>query len=131
MNETYITLFREIANAMERTSEQAMEYNKNNNDTKGYETAQLMRDDYAKLHDRLAESNFNSDSITRAEYAKLLVGAYLVAQNLEQRIETENKALRGYKIDIIPKLDRIMNETENDEQVLKLASELFQVKDEN
>lgn len=127
MDQTYITLFREIARAMEVTSEQAMEYNRGIKDEKGEQTAQIMRDDFSHLYDRFSSNDFNADSITRAEYAKLLVGAYVVSQNIEQRIESEKKALRGYKIDIMPKLDRIMNETKNDEQARQLANKIFQV----
>ena len=58
MNNNYITLFREIAHNCEILSEQVMELDRKNNDEKGLNTATIMRNDYAKLYDRLKAEDF-------------------------------------------------------------------------
>ena len=81
-----------------------------------------MRDDYMALHDKISAG----EDLVKADFARLLVGAIIVTNQLDARIKNEQKALDGYKIDIIPKLDRI-NNTEADE-VPSLAAELFNIK---
>lgn len=102
-----------------------MDYDKAQNDEKGLETAEMMRDDFAALHDKLG----TNEPLTKAEYAKLLVAAMIVANNIEDRIKSERKAIEGYKIDIIPKLSRINDETTTDEEARKLADEIFKIQE--
>ena len=124
MDKKYLQLFIELAHAVETLSEQVMEYNRQKNDEKGEQTAQSMRDDYAKLYDKLRGDNV---VLTKSEYAKLLVAAYIVVNNIEDRIKGERKAIEGYKIDIIPKLSRINDETTNDADASALAEEIFKI----
>lgn len=124
MDKKYLQLFTELAHAVETLSEQVMEYDRQKNDEKGEQTAQSMRDDYAKLYDKLRGDNV---VLTRSEYAKLLVAAYIVVNNIEDRIKGERKAIEGYKIDIIPKLSRINDETTNDADASALAEEIFKI----
>ena len=79
-----------------------------------------MRDDYLNLHDKLV----NGEELNKADFARLLVGAIIITNQLDARIKNEQKALDGYKLDVIPKLDRI-NNTEEEEEVASLAEELF------
>lgn len=127
MNDRYIHLFKELTRSMAVLAETVMEYNHKNDDTKGEETAQIMRDDYQNLNDKISEPGFDPQTLTRADFAKLLVGAVVVMQNIEERIKTEELAVQGYKIDTIPKLERVVNETDNDESALNLANQLFQI----
>lgn len=131
MNEKYIHLFKELTRSMAVLAETVMEYNHKHDDTKGEETAQIMREDYQNLNDKLSTPGFDSQTLTRAEFAKLLVGAIVLMQNLEERIKVEQLAVQGYKIDTIPKLERVVNETNNDESALNLANQLFQISDED
>lgn len=124
MDKKYLQLFTELAHAVETLSEQVMEYDRQKNDEKGERTAQSMRDDYAKLYDKLRGDNV---VLTKSEYAKLLVAAYIVVNNIEDRIKGERKAIEGYKIDIIPKLSRINDETTNDADASALAEEIFKI----
>lgn len=126
MDKKYLQLFTELTRAVEVLSEQVMDYDKAQNDEKGLETAEIMRDDFAALHDKLG----TNEPLTKAEYAKLLVAAMIVANNIEDRIKSERKAIEGYKIDIIPKLSRINDETTNDEEAIKLAEEIFKISEE-
>ena len=128
MDSVYKQLFTEIAHAVEVTAEQVLELDIKKNDTNGQNAARVMREDYSKLYDRLRSDSFKEEQLERADYAKLLVGAFIVAKNLEQRIEQEKKALEGWKLDTIPKLDRIVNETKTTEEAQNLAKEIFKVK---
>lgn len=130
MDKTYLTLFTELAHASEVIAEQVMELNKSHQDDKGIETAQIMRDDFAQLYDMMRKEDFDSDTLGKREYAKLLVGAIIVANQLDNKIKAEQKALDGYKIDTIPKLERIVNETNSQEEIQALSNELFAVKSE-
>lgn len=125
MDKKYLQLFTELTRAVEVLSEQVMDYDKAQNDEKGLETAEMMRDDFAALHDKLG----TNEPLTKAEYAKLLVAAMIVANNIEDRIKSERKAIEGYKIDIIPKLSRINDETTTDEEARKLADEIFKIQE--
>ena len=137
MDTKYLQLFREISHAVELMAEKVMELNHAKNDAKGEQTAKTMRDDYIKLYDKLRADDFNPNFITRAEYARLLVGTLIVVNNLQERIKNEQNAVNGYKTDIIPKLQRIIDETKEDNEAVELANTLFtileetQVKEEN
>ena len=82
-----------------------------------------MRDDYIALKEKLN----NEEELNKSDFARLLVGAIIITNQLDARIKNEQKALDGYKLDIIPKLDRI-NST-NPDEVPSLAAELFRVKE--
>lgn len=123
MDKKYLQLFTELTRAVEVLSEQVMDYDRAQQNEKGLETATMMRDDFAALHDKLG----TNAPITKADYAKLLVAAMIVTNNIEDRIKNERKAVEGYKIDVIPKLSRINDETTNDEEAQKLAEEIFKI----
>lgn len=126
MNEKYFTLFKELAKAAEVIAEQVMEYDHQKKDENGEKTATIMRNDFANLNDKLANKDYQ---ITLADYAKLFVAAYVVANNLETKIKNEQTALDGYNTDLVPKLTRITSEAKTDEEAQKLAEELFQIKE--
>ena len=121
-------LFRELTRATAVAAEQVMDYDKAKNDDKGFETAKTMRDDFEALHEKLATESFDGN-LTKAEYAKLLVGCYVIVGNLQDRIQALQKAIAGYQTDLIPKLDAIIT-AENDENARAIAEERFQIKEE-
>lgn len=125
MDSKYVQLFKEIVHATELLAERIMEINHEQKDEKSENTAKIMRDDYSKLYDKLRVSDFDSTTLTTAEYAKLLVGTLIVVNNMEERVANEKKALLGYKTDIIPKLQRIVDECKTNEEALNLAKEIF------
>lgn len=131
MDKSYVKLFTEIIHTTELAAERVMELNHTQNDEKGEATAQVMRNDYAKLYDKIRDDNFDFDKLSKAEYAKLLVGTLIVVGNIEDRIAGEKKALNGYKTGIIPKLQRIVDECKTDEQAIALAKELFKIEEIN
>lgn len=131
MNKTYLKLFTEIVHATEVLAEKVMEFNHSQNDTKGENTATTMRNDYAALYDKMREKDFDISKFTKAEYAKVLVGALIVINNIEERIAGEKKALNAYKTELLPKLQRIVNECQTDEEVQNLAEQLFKIEESN
>ena len=101
-----------------------MEEHKKNNEEKGYQTAETMRNDFLSLQDKLG----TDEALDKADYARLLVGAIIVTNQLDARIKSEQKALQGYKIDIIPKLDQINNADAS--EAMSLAESLFEIKED-
>ena len=121
MHKKYLELFKELTRATAIAAEQAMEYNHDKKDEKGFETAQTMRDDFQSLHEKLKSEAFDG-ILTKAEYAKLLVGCYVIVGNLQDRIEAIHKSIAGYQSDLIPKLSKII-EASDDESAQACANE--------
>lgn len=124
MDKKYKELFTLITQNLANTAEMVMDLHKRNNDEKEYEIAQSMRDDYLVLKDKLDAD----ETLNKMDYARLLVGAVIIVSQLENRIKSEQDALQGYKLDILPKLDQINNEIE-EEKALQLAEQLFVIKE--
>lgn len=124
MDKRYVELFTLIAQTTANLAEQVMEEHKKNNEEKGYQTAETMRNDFLDLHDKLK----TDEVLNKADYARLLVGAIIITNQLDARIKSEQKALRGYKIDIIPKLDQINNADAS--ETTELAESLFEIKED-
>ena len=125
MDKRYKELFTLISQSVSNLAEQVMNDHQDKGEDKQQETAQTMRDDYLNLHDKLV----NGEELNKADFARLLVGAIIITNQLDARIKNEQKALDGYKLDVIPKLDRI-NNTEEEEEVASLAEELFKTQEE-
>lgn len=125
MDKKYRELFSLITQTTANIAEQVMDLHKANQEEKEYQTAEIMRNDYLDLHDKLAEEK----DLTKADYARILVGTIIVATQLDNKIKNEQTALQGYRIDVIPKLDQI-NHAEDEEKALELAEKLFQIKEE-
>ena len=124
MNKEYLTLFKELAHAVELLAEQVMEYDHKHNDDSGEKTAQIMRDDFAAL-----SSKFENEEavLERNDYIKLLTGVYIIVNNLQDKITNIKKTIDGYNTNVRAKLQRIMNETKTDEEANQLANELFNI----
>ena len=127
MHKKYIELFKQILRAVITMSDQVAAYNKNKNDEKGESTANSMSADYKQLLQKIEQENF---VLTKAEYAKLLVGVLIIINNIENRIVNEKKAIENYKIEIVPKLEKIIAEENDDKKADELSKELFII-DEN
>lgn len=123
MDKKYIELFKELARATAVAAEQVMDYDKEKKDDKGFDTAKMMRDDFEALHEKISAETFNGE-LTKAEYAKMLVGCYVIVGNLQDRIVALQKAVAGYQTDIVPKLSKII-EADTEEAAQALAKELL------
>lgn len=129
MHKKYIELFKELAHATEVAAEQVMEYNETKGDKKGYETAEILRNDFAELYDRMKAEDFDGSTLTKADYARLLVGSYVVVGNLQDRVQALQKAIAGYQSDLVPKLSKVI-EANTDEAARASAEEQFQISEE-
>ena len=123
MDKKYIELFRNLAQATAVSAEQVMDYNKQQNDEKGFETAEMMRNDYQELFDRL--SSDAEYSMTKTDAARLLIAATVQVNQLETNIEALKKAKVGYETKIMPILKEILDGSENDEVAASLANTKF------
>ena len=103
MDKKYIELFRELARTTAVSAEQVMDYDKANDDEKGFDTAKTMRDDFEALYDRLDENY----QMNKADAAKLLVGVMIQLNQVQDKINAFRKAVTGYQSDVIPKLQNI------------------------
>lgn len=128
MHKKYIELFKELSHATEIAAEQVMEYDKAKDDSKGYETAQTLRDDFSTLHDKIADEAFQAESLTKADYARLLVGCYIVIGNLQDRISALQRAIAGYQADVVPKLSKVVDAADDD-AARALAEEVFVIEE--
>ena len=128
MNKKYITLFENLARATAVSAETVMDYNHEQGDTKGFETAKIMRDDYQALTDKIAELQENY-KMNRSDAARLCVGAMIIVNQLQDKIESLKKALTGYQTDIIPKLQEIVDNTTTDDEVAEKAEATFVLDD--
>lgn len=128
MTNKYLELFTELAHTNELLAEQVMEYDYNKGDSKAEQSAQLIRDNFRALGDKLKT---DSSTLNRADYSRLIVGAYAALNTIQSKIAVYEAAVNGYKTDLIPKLQRILNEAKTEEEVNNLADELFSEKSEN
>lgn len=129
MDKKYITLFKELVQAVAVSAETVMEYDREKGDEKALETATIMRDDYQNLFETIS-NNGDDYSPTKIEAAKLLVGTMIMANQLQDKVNNLNAAMAGYRNDLIPKLQSIIDEAEDDEQAQKMANEKFIIKEE-
>ena len=122
MNEKYKALFALIAQNMENIAERAMEDDKAKNDMQAYKTAKEMRSKYARLHDLLTSKTVEYTPV-KNDIIDLYIGANIVAQQLEARIKREQTALQGYRLDLIPKLEKAMKNEDEIEKIFTIQEE--------
>ena len=124
MDKNYIKLFQTLAQAAEILAEKVAEYDEKNNEPDKKRSAEVMREDFAHLNDKLSKTD-EATQLTRGEFIKLLVASYIVSNNLKIQIEQLQKTLDNYQVLIIPKLSRINDESKSDDEAMALANELF------
>jgi len=129
MHQKYAELFTELVHSAELIAEQVMEYDKKKNDERGMKTAQIMRDDYAKFYDKIRAKDFDFNTLKKADYAKILVATFIIANNMQDQITNMQNVLNGYQQDIIPKLQKVMK-VEEEDKMAEMANEVFQITDE-
>ena len=127
MDTKYIQLFAQLANSTQVLASQVSNYNLSKLDEKGADTAKTMSEDFTQLYKKISAPDFDAATLTRQDFAKLLVGALIVSQHLENQINNQQTALNGYKEDLIPKLEEVINKSSTTEDAQKVASEIFQL----
>lgn len=93
MDKKYVTLFKELAQATAASAETVMDYDREKGDEQGLKTATIMRDDYQDLVSRIDVTEY---VISKADAAKLLVGAMIMTRQLQDRINNLKSAMTGY-----------------------------------
>ena len=121
MDKQHSELFAEIVKQAAALAEQVAEYDRAQSDEHGEQVALTMRDDYNQLFDKMNGNNV----LLRNAYAKILAATYIITNSLEGKKTQIEKAIHGYKVDIIPKLNRIITETSTDDDANEMASQLF------
>jgi hypothetical protein len=122
MNEKYKTLFALIAQNMESVAERAMEDDKAKNDMQAYKTAKEIRSKYARLHDLLTSKTVEYIPV-KNDIIDLYIGANIIAQQIEARVRREQTALQGYRLDLIPKLEKAMKNEDEIEKIFTIQEE--------
>ena len=122
MNDKYKYLLSLIAQNMENIAERAMEDDKAKNDMQAYKTAKEMRSKYARLHDLLTSKTVEYTPV-KNDIIDLYIGANIIAQQIEARVKREQAALQGYKLDLIPKLEKAMKNEDEIEKIFTIQEE--------
>lgn len=122
MDKKYVTLFKELAQATAATAETVMDYDRQKGDERALETATMMRDDFQALADAITEDDYAPG---KNEAARLLVGAMILANQLQDKINALKTAMAGYQTDVIPKLKEIVDNAQNDDEARQMANEKF------
>lgn len=124
MDKKYVTLFKELARATAVSAETVMDYDKQKGDEKGLQAATSLRNDFQELADIIKDAG--DDYVpNKLESARLLIGAMIMANQLQNKIEGLKTAMAGYQTEIIPKLQDIVNNTENDDEAREKANQVF------
>lgn len=129
MNKKYIDLFKEIAQSAAVCAETVLDFDKTNGDEKGAKTALTMRDDFQELVDKISNLNDNY-LLSHSDATKLLVGAMIVVSQLQNKIVYIKNAINGYQEDIIPKLQKIVDNYTTNDDLTEISNQLFDAKKE-
>ena len=128
MDKKYVELFRDLAQATAVAAEQVMEYDKSQGEDEAFEAAKLMRDRYQELAENLNTHGENYQ-LKKTDVAELLIAAVTQQTQIEERIENLRKALVGYQTDVTPKLQKILDAANDDNEAANLANENFILED--
>lgn len=128
MDKSYIELFKTLAQSTAASAEQVMDYDREQGDEAGLKTATTMRDDFQDLVDRLNGTEY---MLTKSDAAKLLVGAMIMVNQIQDRMKAFKTSLTGYQTDLIPKLQQIIDESKDDEEANEMANKNFIIENNN
>ena len=128
MDKKYVELFRDLAQATAVAAEQVMEYDKSQGEDEAFEAAKLMRDRYQELAENLNTHGENYQ-LKKTDVAELLIASVTQQTQIEERIGNLRKALVGYQTDVTPKLQKILDAANDDNDAANLANENFILED--
>ena len=127
MNSNYKKLFITICESMEATAENAMSQSKSKNNFQDYKTAQEMRSKYSRIHDLLTSKNIDYIP-TKEDFNAISIGAVLIIKQIEKQLSERQLALKGYKEDLLPKLQEVLKCKTNDE-IKEKIDDIFKTND--
>jgi hypothetical protein len=130
MDNKYVELFKQLARSTAVSAEQVMEYDREKGDDKGLAAAETMRNDYEKLTETIEVAD-DEYVPNKAEVAKLLVATMVQMSQVRDRMIALNKALKGYQEDLVPKLQEILDNANDDEEAREMANEKFIIKNDD
>ena len=81
-----------------------------------------MRSKYARLHDLLTSKTVEY-TLVKNDIIDLYIGANIIAQQIEARIRREQTGLQGYRLDLIPKLEKAMKNEDEIEKIFTIQEE--------
>jgi hypothetical protein len=99
-----------------------MDYDAEKKDEKGFATAQTMRDEYQDLKARIEVTD--EYILNKQDAARLLIGAVIQINQLQDRINNLKKAMAGFQSDVVPKLQEVVD-AETDEAAQEIANKKF------
>jgi len=107
-----------------------MDYDRSKNDEEGLKVATQMRDEYQKLVDIITDEG-DSYLPTLDALVKLLAGAVIQVNQLQDHINNLKKAMTGFQTDTIPKMQHILETAKTDEEARELANTSFILENNN
>lgn len=128
MHKKYQEVFQALADAATSSAEIALKYEKTKENKQRIDTADEMREKYLALSNKIQAAG-KEYIPTKDDITLLLIASIIVSKQLESQMENIKKAIAGYQTDIIPKLQQILNECENDFEVASKLEQMFIIKD--
>ena len=127
MDKNYKKLFIAICESMEATAENAMSQSKSKNNFQDYKTAQEMRSKYSRIHDLLTSKKIDYIP-TKEDFNAISIGVVLIIKQIEKQLSERQLALKGYKEDLLPKLQEVLKCKTNDE-IKEKIDDIFKTND--
>ena len=127
MDKNYKKLFITICESMEAIAENAMSQSKSKNNFQDYKTAQEMRSRYSRIHDLLTSKKIDYIP-TKEDFNAISIGTVLIIKQIEKQLSERQLALKGYKEDLLPKLQEVLKCKTNDE-IKEKIDDIFKTND--
>ena len=128
MHKKYQEVFQALADAAIFSAEIALKHEKTKENKQRIDTANEMHEKYLALNNKIQAAG-EEYIPTKDDIALLLIASIIVSKQLENQVENTRKAIAGYQTDIIPKLQQILNECENDSEVASKSEQMFIIND--
>lgn len=89
-----------------------------------------MHEEYNDIYNRMSDENFDSTTLTRADYIKLLIATNIVIGNLENQEKEIASAIDGYKTKVVPILAAITEKSQDDATAVSIAEQLLTISED-
>lgn len=123
MDELYQVLFTKIVQDSITLTEHLINASKAKKDSNGEIMSQKLFDDFSALLEKLTN---DSNTLTKFDYTKLLVGTLMIINSLQEKILEYQQVINHYEKTLIPGLQKIANSTTED--IESLINDFFRKK---
>lgn len=130
MDKRFIKLFQEIAHTTSVLAERVQKYDYKNKTEESDKAAAIMHEEYNDIYNRMSDENFDSTTLTRADYIKLLIATNIVIGNLENQEKEIASAIDGYKTKVVPILAAITEKSQDDATAVSIAEQLLTISED-